>query len=251
MKYVGLSAYAIQSPKFPVERWLKIMKRIKGNPACSVLWGSFGDDNSGITAFMHEFHDRQKLLQIHFSNGAGRRKDNKGQGHFLPGVSPGEYTKRLKNRDAATMGAIDARLLSITHFCESIDDGLTEFLLSTELEDDISDPQAYTNLVTRMRASWPWKINRSPDGHNDFKDGADYREHHGTDARANGGVVNEDGSEDVTLAQSKKFLSENPKCYARFLWRRAHQGSGLPRRNRTYKITDKDIKEIGDLLSHY
>lgn len=251
-KYIGLSCYAIQSPNFPVAKWLKITARItKANPACAVLWGSFGDNNDGIRIFMSEYAGHDKMLEIHMANGAGRRKDNSGVGHFLPGIRAAEYSKLLKKKDAGLFAKIDIRIITITDFCHNIDDTRTRFVLSPELEDDLDD-DAFQILVQRIKDVWDWEIVRSPDGHNPNRAGADFSEKHGSAAKGDGKTIcNQDGDESFTVAEGKKFLDSNKKALAAILWSRKHQGEGLPRRKRKFQIPPKDVTDIGGLLAKY
>lgn len=248
MHYVGLACYAAMSPHYPFEQWMQITRRIKGSPAMVVVWDTFGSDTTSIKTFMTEFKGRTKLLEIHMSNEAGRRKHNQELCEIAPGLSIHDYDAQLRHHNAELFHEIDVRVSEIREFVKLVDDGSTEFILSTGLEDDLSD-QGYMALSARVKHSWPYKLIRSPDGFNRYIGKASLLEWHSD--TANGvDIANEDG-DTPSIATSKHFLDRNKRSLATFLWRSAHQGKGTPRAKRRFVISDKDVQELGDLLSHY
>lgn len=245
--YTGKSCYACMSPNYPCDTFMESVSQ-SPNPATAVLWRTFGEDRTCLTRFIKEQPNKKKLLEIHFSNEACRRKRDCGQGEFLPGVSVNEYSKLLEKSDPAVLKAIDKRTAEILSFVASIADGNTTFVLSTANEDDLRKNTAYQHLARRIDKTWPFTLVRSPNGSNPFKSVTDYTEHHGTQTRNKGGISNQDGSNSTTCREKRSFLRGNKQSLARFLWDRLSQGSGLPRRSRKFTITKSSVRCEGRLL---
>lgn len=255
-QYTGLSAFAAMHPRFPCDRYLSIVNRSPA-PAMSVLWGTFGTDPSCVERFLASNSHRPHLLQIHFSNENCRKHGICREGEILAGVSPRGYDHLLITYDFFTYLAIQQRVIDIFVFTELRRNPHTTLVLSTGLEDQYSQV-AYLRLSAYLHAPghWPHIINRNPLGGRRNIHG-DFLERHGESARCLKGIniVNEDGS-DQSTSESRKFLSRTRNCFARFLWRKTHQGrskaSGrinTPPRNRNFEISERDVRELGKLLA--
>lgn len=263
-QYVGLSAFGSgathsleASHPFPCDKYLAIATR-PANPAMAILWGTFGDDLWCPIWFMQAVRDRGHLLQIHISNESGRKKNNLGVGELSPFHSVSDYNEALEAGELEVHSAARERVKEILAFVRLFANENTAVILSLGLEDQYTD-EAYEALrQTVLDAGWPYGINRNPLGNRHHIAGWDYREKHGDTARCSSEtqMVNEDGSVQ-TLRATKKWLDRNKSCLVRFVWRAEHQGrtkSGrpvYPRRARSFHISDKDVRELGDLLSRY
>lgn len=255
-QFTGLSAYAATSPRFPCDAYLNIVERAQ-YPAMAIVWGTFGDDLTCAERFLDTNKDRPHLLEIHFSNEACRRKHNCGEGELARTLSVKSYDLALRTNHFLTIRELELRAVAIRDWANDHGNSNTNMLLSTGLEDDLSD-SAYVQLHRHIRFFWPYLITRSPNGaaHGHTLPG-DFRERHGNGARCRSAaeLVNEDGSTPST-AESRRFLSRNRGCLARFLWRAKHQGRTknnrpvYPRRSRIFDIPDRDVETLGQLLAN-
>lgn len=214
----------------------------------SVLWGTFGGDTSCIVRFLESNKDRPHLLQIHLSNESCRRNGNCKEGELRGDLSRRSYSAALEAGDLATYQQIAARMTEIRNLVEQTKNSNTTLVLSTGLEDNYS-PKAYSNLRAFLAGYWPYLFSRSGRA----QAPGDLLERHGTNAKCKGEVtiVNEDG-DNPSARQSRRFLQRNRACFARFLWRSAHQGRKRNRwstpLSRTFEISDRDIDQLGKIL---
>lgn len=255
--YSGLSAFAAMNPRFPCDQYLNTVTRAQ-YPAMSVLWdSSFGTDKLCITRFLEAHKDRPHMLQIHIWNAVAWRNRSGEPGDFFPSLTVKEVNWLLENQNQIFLQAVADRLLEIQTFVVQYGNWNTQVMLSTGLEDNYS-ARAYGELATFIRPRWNYLMNRNPEGSSRDVGISNFGELHGNGAVCRGRnlVSNEDGSAQ-TLKASTRWMQKNGACFARFLWRNAHQGrskSGkavYPRRSRTFEITDRDVRELGTLLGRY
>lgn len=261
-QYVGLSAFGSGATHslearepFACNKYLAIAVRPR-YPAMSILPGTFGDDLWCPLWFMAALSERAHLVQVHFSNESGRKKHNLGAGEFLPHLSVDAYSRALEQGDPVVAAAVVARVQGLAAFFKMFANENTAIILSLGLEDKLTSAAA-AKLTALIRPHWPYGINRNPLGSTRYLAGADYFEKHG-DAKCDGliSIVNQDGAV-RSLKQTRKWLAKNASCLVRLVWRPEHQGrtasgkSVYPRRARRFHISDRDVIELGDLLSNY
>lgn len=162
-RIIGLSAFGIQSPNFqgaPCNRFREILREAN-RPAIAMLFDTFGKDNSCLKAFLDESIQAGKkpIVQVHFSNEAGRRNDFLDEFDFQADLNKSEYNKLLEKMSPMTKKIIAQRVQSILKLFEPYE-GNVELLLSTGLEDNFSD-KAWSNLYQEIRAEWPFEIVRN------------------------------------------------------------------------------------------
>lgn len=247
--FTGVSGFAAMHPAFPCDRYLAVTNR-SPRPAMSALWGTFGGETSCIVRFLQSNAHRPHLLQIHLSNETCRRNRNCQVGELFPDLTVKEYSAALERGDLAVYAQIAHRLWEIRNLAELTKNPNTTLVLDTGLEADYTQA-AYEHLRYFVGLYWPYLISNS--GRTRTVDG-DLDENHGTRARCKGGtlIVNEDGSK-PSLKDSRNFLRQNRNCFARLLWRNEHQGRGrsgkwTPPITRNFVITDRDIRDLGNLL---
>jgi hypothetical protein len=252
-QYVGLSAFAARNSRFPCDAMLNIVANAR-YPAISVLWDSFGDDNTCLIRFLTAFRDRPHLIQIHpWNNVALRNRSTEPQMVFHR-LSKDRFNRLLEARDPGTIFALQTRLAEMVNFVNAHGSIHTQCLISTGLEDNYT-PKAFETAALVVRSVWPYLINRNPVGGRGGKQGMVwFLERHGRSPHAE--VVNEDGAVN-SLAQTKRILDGNKGALARFVWRPDHQGrvhdnkATYPRANREFEISARDERELGALLSRY
>lgn len=250
-EYRGVAAFAAMNPRYPCEQLLRTLDRVK-RPAIAILWENFGDDPVCVQRFTDRYHDRPHLLQIHFTNEACRRKRSCFK-NFHAEAGIGDYNRLLEGMPEATRTEVIERLNKIIAFIESVRTPNTRVVLSVGLEDNLSN-LAYENLVSVIRANWPFELSRNRHTGGRSLLFADFEEKHS--ARGRPGrlacIANEDGN-DHGKSQSKKFLKRYRACAAVFLWRGRHQGRvgkwrGKNPEDRDFRFPDRDVKTLADVL---
>jgi len=252
-QFSGLSGFAARSKNFPCDAYLNITLQAK-YPAMAVLWDVFGTDNTCVVRFLDTLKNRPHILEIHpFDNAALRNRTTEPSEVFYK-MTKEQFNAALERRDGAVIARVDHAIAEIVAFAWAHGNQNTNMLISTGLEDNYT-PRAFAVILERIRLQWPWLVVRAPVGGSGGKQGlVFFIERHGTKAR--GDVVNEDGAID-SLSQTKRFLDRNKLALAKFIWRPLHQGrtknnkAVYPRSAREFEISAKDVKELGDLLSHY
>lgn len=257
-QFTGHSGFALCDKDFPCDKYLSIVN-FSPAPAITFVWGTWGEKGECACAakFMQQNWWRPHLVQIHFSNENCRKHHICREGELYGSLSPSAYNRALENYDFFVYLAIQQRILDIRGWTDLHKNPNTTLMLSTGLEDQYSF-RAYRQLSAYLHAPghWPHIVNRNPLGGRPYVYG-DFYEKHGLSARCriNGAnIANEDGS-DPDAEDSERFLRNNKDCFARFTWRKEHQGrsraSGrvnTPPRERRFVISDRDIRELQLLM---
>lgn len=251
-QFVGVSAFAALSPKYPCEALLATTD-FSGRPAIAVLDGTFGDDWSCVARFIERNAWRPHLVQIHLSNETCRRNRTCADGELFPQFDQHQWSRILEQRNPYALQAIADRLMNLRAVASSLASPNTTLILSTGLEDNFTD-RAFAELYPFIVARWPGPVVRS--GHS--TPGV-LRELHGAGAKCSGNsvVANEDGAV-MSLRDSDRFLQNNKSCLASFVWRAEHQGrkvkrgrvthSTTPPKTRPLSFTATDVSQLGSLL---
>jgi len=255
--YSGLAAFAAMNPRFPCDAYLNTVGAAR-YPAMSVIWdSSFGSDKLCIKRFLDANAQRPHMLQIHIWNAVAWRNRSGEPGDFFPTLTSKEVNALLEHGNQIFLQAVADRLVDIQTFIVQHGNENTQVMLSTGLEDNYS-AKAYDLLSSFIRPRWNYLMNRNPEGSSRHVGISNFGELHGSRAVCRGRdlVANEDGATQ-SLKSSTKWMAKNGSCFARFIWRNAHQGrtkSGkavYPRRSRHFEITDRDVRELAALLSRY
>jgi hypothetical protein len=262
--FFGIAAFAAMHPKFPCDRWLRIMSSVD-RPAMSVLWGTFGNDKSCVEKWFSTVQEKPHLFEIHLSNEAGRRNGRLMEGELYKKDSARDYNVRLCMNKPATRKRIKARVTSIKAFVESIKGPNTTVVLSLGLESQYS-MCALNTLRKNVKKVWPYGLIWNPVNiaANPYTE-ALLLELHGVHPPLRGGcIANLDGvSVDVggrdpyrprvSPNDFRKFLQRHCHCKAVFGWTNRIQGivgDGRFRRPRGRKfiISAGDINILGSIL---
>lgn len=247
-QYRGASAFPAMSPNFPCDRLLRLDDRAC-KPAMSILWQYFGDDPTCPAKFTARYADRPHLVQFHFSNEACRKAGSCFRSRsYLPGFSEAGVSRALEIMAPLTRQGIHDRVLEIKTLADQIRTPLTEFALSVGLEESLSS-RGRANLIAAIREVWPEVAIVT------FKGGGDLVEYHnlnGSTRRAC--FANEDGTKTTQASKTAKFLKKYARCRAVFAFRESWQGRtgnfhALDPKDRHFVISDRDIKELGDVLA--
>lgn len=245
---------AAQSPKFPCSRAIRLLNQ-SPRPAISVLWGTFGSSLRCLQAFTATNVHRPHLLHVHFSNEACRRNKRCQSEELFPGTSVKDYNSLLRDNPAQAYATIGPRTQEIKQALESISNKNTILMLSTGLEDNYT-PKAYEAIYKMIRSVWPYLMNRNPLSLQATPGAAVFLEHHVLSKDFNNRycLVSEDGNQQQNKDSVKLFKKYN-KCFAVFVWRWRWQndassrikraGIFIPPKQRTFRVTTRDVSDIG------
>jgi hypothetical protein len=263
--YLGISAYAAMSERFPCQRLLRATYKAQ-RPAISILWRSFGESTACIDWFLNLNQHRPHLLQIHITNEVCRRNRRCFEGEFYPRTSVQAYNRLLLQRDHRTLSDLANRVRDIVRYVDGAANHNTLVVLGTGLEDnysflvgDVVNQDAYLTVYNVVRSEWPGLISRNPEKEwaaPTVEEPAELNEVH--DDYASEGypnvIANEDAVSD-SKEDSIKFLELYKGSFAIFLWRAGQQGAGQkrwqPPRERKYKFPIREEIEMGNLLKEY
>lgn len=247
-QYRGASAFPAMSPNYPCEQLLRLDDRAC-KPAISILWQYFGDDPTCPAKFTARYADKPHLVQFHFSNEACRKSGSCFKARsYLPGFSERKLSQALEVMEPLTRQGIHDRTAEIRTLAEQIRTPFTEFALSAGLEESLSS-RGRANLIAAIREVWPEVAIVT------FHGGGDLVEYHnlsGSTRRVC--FANEDGMKTTKASKTSKFFKKYARCRAVFAFREAWQGRignfhGVDPRDRHFVISDRDVKELGDVLA--
>lgn len=257
----GVAALGAMHPNFPCDSLLKLVNQ-SPRPALGVLWDSFGQELSCVAAYLNSNKNRQHLLEIHFSNEVCRRNKRCTSDEFLSELSVSFYNYYLTNFPWVINKRILDRVFEIRDKVVPLINKNTILILTTGLEDNFTD-RAYLNLYGMIRPVWPFYMARNPvRGINGkvFISEAKIVESHILGSRFPSEVlcmVSEDGNQQQN-ADSRRLLRQRRGCLAVFLWRWRWQNAApsgakraglyIPPREREFRITPRDVREVGGLL---
>lgn len=257
----GVAALGAMHQNFPCNSLLKLVNQ-SPRPALGVLFGSFGEELGCIQSYLNSNKNRKHLLEIHFSNEVCRRNKRCARDEFLPDLNITFYNYYLSNFPWVINKEILDRVNLIRDKIVPLINDNTILILTTGLEDNFTD-RAYLNLYGMIRPFWPYYMARNPvRGINGkvFVSEAKIAESHILNSKFPKDVlcmVSEDGNQQQN-ADSRKLLRQRRGCLAVFLWRWRWQNaapsgakrSGLyvPPRERKFRITPRDVREVGRIL---
>jgi len=265
-QFRGVASFAAMHPGFPCDRWLSIYgEALKRKPdllpAMVVLWGDFGSDETCVKRFADVFRDRPHVIEVHFANGPGRRNRQLAEGSFFPEWSVEELNVRLASGDFVALGGVHWVMREIERFAARVENPNTRWLVSWELESNLTPAaavmwEAHYRTLVALGELRSFALVANPHSPQWFG-GAEFREFHSRTGKPSGVpncVANEDGNYDQSVSDSRAFLKRYRSCAVALLWRGAHQGRTkasaftLPR-SREFVVSDRDIIELGKLLS--
>lgn len=279
---VGVSYFAMQGyTSKECNTALRVFRGVK-IPATAVLWKSFDTHAICLQRFIKRFKDKPHIVEIHFSNEAGRRNRRLGSYEFLPTLSYQQYDAALRAHDPETLDAIRSNTDDINKFIDTHGNINSSFILSTGLEDDLSDA-GWRVLAATIRNQLPARhlLTRAPlrnyEQDSDTNDIANAIELHGDQTswlnreRSNYCIANLDGT-DINFSSEGSFsglgttilvatvpywiwFQQFNNCLTFVWWSGPQNSRGFftePRR-RTYRISTKDVNLINRLIrkKHY
>lgn len=275
---VGASYFAMQGyTSKECNAALKVFDGVKV-PAVAVLWRSFDTHALCLQQFLKRFKDKPHIVEIHFSNEAGRRNKRLAKYEFLSGKSVANYEHDLRVRDPVTIEAIRSNTDDIIKFIDAFGSINSSFIVSTGLEDNFSD-EAWRVVAVTIRNQLPARhlLIRSPlrsyEKDSDSNDISNAIELHSdrlewlARERTNYCIANLDGT-DIDFA-SGRFSRENTiniatvpyyiqfnqfaKCLTFLWWVGPQAGSSkfIEPRRRSFRIRSQDVHLINRLLRKY
>jgi hypothetical protein len=265
--FKGISAFAGTNPRFPYKRFLRQFPEGKYPKALALMPFTFGWNKKLIESFL--LTEGKKLLEFHFGNGSGRRKDLLQPYEFLSGYSVQKLSDKLEIKSLGLLNDIEIASIRFANwYKEILGTGKSELLICPECEDNLSDVNFKTlanKIATTLRKEGlKFEIVRSPCTAGNHP--ADYLEKHGAQLCGSGDryIHNMDGLgvrtsttnfPEVISATTTKALytnAKNRKCKAFFIWYSEHQGlegKWLPPRKRAFKCTKEHIDLTRSIFS--
>lgn len=257
-QYIGVSAYAGMHPRFDWQVFIDAFRSIQ-NPCIAVVWGTFGNCPDLIHEFCARFQSRPHLLEIHISNEVGRRNGRLYEGELCPSLNPREYSLALTRRARPTLQALEKRISHIREFCAKYCTVNTRIILSTGLEDNVSNAAALVIMDTIAKVWQRVEVVRSPadNGGSDPYSFPYAIETHSRAARPGSAVFNFDGHsvpEAVLPADAGRIMRKHKTAVARFLWSAPQQGLytntilAPPPRRRKFSVLPSTIETFNKIL---
>lgn len=265
--YLGISAFAITNKKFPYEWFLHQFPRAIKRPAIAILPGSFGWKWKGVEAFIAKFQDRPHLIEVHISNGPGRRAGKLVRGDFLHRLSVGEFDKRLSSGHKRTIRRIEKRACKIKRALERYATATTTIVVSPELETNLSQ-EAFTAFAVAIKRVWDVKIVANPQN-SENSALADYYECHGENHPSHPKIIyNMDGLS-LYCEDGERYFNQLSHSqvttlgfaasrFATFLWSATQQGLGNstgwgsagapPPKKRTFVVSSQALVRMHNAL---
>jgi len=269
MRFNGISGFAAPNTRFPTSRFLQQYPPDVINPAIAVLPGTFGWSHKTLKAFCDRFADRPHLVEVHISNGPGRR-NKMYKGDFAREFSVSEFNRALVSNSPRIVRRINQRCKRVKRWLARCTNEQTKIVICPELEDNLLN-EAWTNLAKQISKTLPYRMVRNPvsGGKGGF-----YTEEHGKTAlaRTRRMLANLDGcSIDFKDGEVYKATSIGVKAatnwyksqrlgFARFLWSANQQGlngagwgaaGAPPPKERDFVVTDEAMVGMRKILEGY
>ena len=163
-----------------------------------------------------------------------------------------EYNRRLEQGDAIALGGIHWRMLQIEEFAKRVENANTRWLISWELESNLSVRaaqmwEAHYRTLVALGLLRDFTLVANPHSPQHFGR-AQFREFHSKNGKASGTpncIANQDGLYDQSPSETRAFFKRYAGCVVQFLWRGEHQGRSKesafsPPRKRHFEIDDTD-----------
>ncbi len=253
--FKGMTVLAAMHPKFPCDALLQSLSTARV-PAIQVLYGSFGSDVRCLARFTHRFRSRTHVIEMHYSNEAGRRHAGRlTRLDLFPKESVRKYNSRLSHMSEETMLVIASRAIDIAELFSAISTSKTRVIVSTGLEDNY-DSRAYKNIYSVIKSKLPsgFELARSPVGHNSIVTAHNsFLETHVVRPTLKGRcIASLDGETGFSLPTFFRFMRHNP-CRGVFAWFPHWQGiDGGPFKTpikRNFVITKSDVSLMRNVLN--
>lgn len=245
LTFQGISTYAIHSPRFPCHPLLHLIDK-SSYPAISILYGTFGHSNKCLRRVLNKVKDKPHLVEIHFSNEAGRRNNRLYEGEFLKNLSVNEYNKKLIHQNPAVIEAVRKRATRIFQRYSALANDNTRLVLSTGLESNFT-PSSRAKLTNILRQVWPYEIIQNPINSTNIHSDIEF---HGVQLGfTTPCIFNNDGAENA-VTTLKAFWEHFSIC-DKLLWRKNPQGIKnywIKPRDRHFYFSPKDQSIIKEML---
>lgn len=238
----------------------------------AILWKTFTlkENNLCTQEYLRRFEGKPHILEIHFSNEAGRRNRRLAKYEHLPKLSINGYNSGLERRRGRTIRSVTNNAKEIRHFIEKFTNQNTQILVSTGLEDNFST-EAFKVIVKEIRRILQnVQIVRNPVGDNEryFK-GADYIELHGVQPHIKSAgrcIQNLDGisikfsdgkpdAQEILLSAVPDYIKRGQalSCITVLWWKELQgiEAKFIEPRKRKFLIEAKKINLINNLLRRF
>lgn len=245
-------------------------------PCMAILWKTFTLKQNNLCAqrFLSKYRDKKHILQVHFSNEAGRRNRRLSGYEYAPTLSVHEYNTRAGRRHAGTLRIIQSNAKAIKNFLRKHGNSNSLFLISTGLEDNFTT-KAFKNILATIKQVIEPNVHnvrfvRNPVGHHEkYYIGADFIELHGVrpDIKSKGKCIqNLDGisikfssgepdSQEILLSSVPSFIQRGISLSClNILWWKEPQGIKAifkHPRSRKFLIEPYKINLINNLIRRF
>lgn len=243
-------------------------------PCMAILWETFTLEQNNFCAqrFLRRFKNKAHILEIHFSNEAGRRNRRLASYEFAASLSTEQYNRNLERRRRGTVKLIQKNAKEIKHFIDKYSNANSEIFVSTGLEDNFTTKAFKVVLETIKPILQNVKYVRNPVGdHEKYYNGADFIELHGVFPQIKASsfgrcLVNLDGisiqfhdgavqSGEIPIQDVPSFIEryQSLGCIPMLWWKEPQGISGAFKfpRSRTFLIEPNKINLINNLLRRF
>ena len=142
VQYRGVSSFAITNKFFPYKRHLRQFHEDTEYPIIPVLPGTFGWATIGLKTWNEKFKDRSRIIEIHFSNGAGRRNKKLQRYELWHPYSVDELNQKLRVNNSKVKHELIEWTHQINAFLSTViaeNEEMLKILVCPELEDNMTD----------------------------------------------------------------------------------------------------------------
>jgi hypothetical protein len=256
-EYRGFSSFAALNSRFPCDKFLRISSAIP-KPSMVVLFETFGDDWSCVKRFTEKFHDKDHVLQIHFSNETCRSPTRIcGKGELFRSKSWADVNLLLTRPSSSTRKKLVQRVDKLHLRVSTVAGRKTQVVVTTGLEDRYGR-EARKFMFNFLEKSFPqFVITTNPVG-SSYANALDtYLELHGV--RPDFGpyqpefcIYNPDGDE-LTVQQARDARTRYGNCFINYLWTERAQGIRPDGRfvdplRRRFRILNWEVAKYRELL---
>lgn len=236
--YTGISAYGLTNRHYPHKRFMRQFPEEIKKPAIAILPGSFGWNPVGVKLFNDRFFDRHRIIEIHFSNGCGRKHKRLERYELWYKQTHDNLNYNLEHKKRRTINAL---LLWTEKVNELLYDAIgnnTEKLhlfISVELEDKLTD-KAYLVAKEIIRLNINYRIRFVRNKLTCCGNGGKYTEVHGDDYfHDHNFIYNLDGlsidygdgetyDNQIDLKHVPAWIKKRKKAKLLLLWSATQQG---------------------------
>jgi hypothetical protein len=243
-------------------------------PCLAILWKTFTlkQNNLCTQKFLSRFKDKPHILEIHFSNEAGRRNRRLARYEFATSLSTEQYNRNLERGHRGTLKLIQRNAKAINKFLIKYSNENTTKLVSTGLEDNFTSKAFVAVLQTIKPILQNVRFVRNPVGdYEKYYIGADYIELHGVQPEIKASsygrcLVNLDGisiqfhdgaisSTEISIQDLSSFIERyrSKNCIVALWWKEPQGIESVFKhpRSRKFLIEPYKINLINNLIRRF